>query len=115
MHGQHTSTQMGPHHTAGLPVGFVSLLLGTLLAWFSKLIHTYDEFEADSVDSALGLHLPYPRLERWVGGFHHGWSYMTVIIPMFLVNFVTSLSNAEAAQTVGDRFPVTRIFLPQNK
>ncbi len=36
---------------------------------------------------------------------------MTVIIPMYMVNFVSSLSNCEAAHTVGDNFNIPKSLL----
>eukprot|EP00939_MAST-03C_sp_MAST-3C-sp1_P000039 g39.t1 len=95
----------------GIPIGFASLLIGTALAWFTRAIQTYDEFSPDHSEGGYSFEFPYPHISELVGGFSHGWSYMTVIVPMYMVNFVSSLSNAEAAHSVGDNFPIQQTLL----
>jgi AGZA family xanthine/uracil permease-like MFS transporter len=99
---------------AGLPGGFLAVLVGTVFAWVGPFV--FDEsvigpaMSTEAVDSAtqyLGWHAPryagdglfdliaQPAL--WQG-------YLTVIIPMGLFNLLGSLQNIESAEAAGDRY-----------
>lgn len=98
----------------GLPGGFLSVLVGTIIAW--TLPFVLDPMWAgpamslaavrDST-STFGLHLPryagaglfelIAQPELWQG-------YLTVIVPMGLFNLIGSLQNIESAEAAGDRY-----------
>jgi AGZA family xanthine/uracil permease-like MFS transporter len=85
----------------GLPGGLVAVALGTALAWGTGLVrgdwpaeppHFYppQAAVADMLDAFRG--------SEWL-------KYLTVIVPMGLINLLGSLQNIESAEAAGDPYP----------
>lgn len=95
----------GVQFRGGVPGGFVAVALGTLLAWTTGLVSA-DAAQWAEARSSLGWTLPVPVLgELWAaatGG--HLLAYVSVIVPMGIVNVVGSLQNIESAEAAGDAF-----------
>ncbi len=90
----------------GLPGGFVAVLLGSLIAWGTRLAGL-NIFHPSSENYTFGIHLPIPVFEdlfRFLLS-DRGWKYMAVIFPMSLFNIIGSLQNLESAQAAGDSYP----------
>ena len=85
----------------GVPSALVVLVVGTSLAWITGLAPC----GARPIDS-LGWHPPLPVLGDLWSGFRHGqfWPYMSVIIPMGLLNLLASLQCIESAAAAGDSY-----------
>lgn len=109
----------------GLPSGLVAVVLGTILAWTvppaldlvrSEPAPAIMSVEAvkDSTkwfyDAADGfqVHAPQHCWDDIVALFQQDrsmlWAFLSVIIPMGLINAIGSLQNVESAEAAGDRF-----------
>lgn len=88
-----------------LPGGLVAIILGTLLAWLTGLAGNDPEAWALAVQS-VGLKLPRLALADIATSISSGdlLLYLSVIVPMGVVNVVGSLQNIESAEAAGDRF-----------
>lgn len=84
----------------GLPVGLVTVLLGTLLAWATGLA------PAGAAPPAPSLHLPLPVLADLIAAFRWDFisQYFAVIVPMGLFTLVGSMQNLESAEAAGDHY-----------
>lgn len=98
----------------GIPGGFLSVAVGTVLAWVLPAFLS-ESFTGPAMDiaavktaaSGLSLHLPryageglfdlLMQPQKWQG-------YLSVIIPMGLFNLIGSLQNIESAEAAGDRY-----------
>lgn len=87
---------------AGIPAALVVLVVGTALAWLTGLAPG-----APVPPGSVGWHFP-----RWVGGelVRGGLAgeflpYLSVIIPMGLLNLLASIQCLESAAAAGDVFP----------
>jgi len=84
----------------GLPGGFVSVAIGTALAWATGIA------PGSADPSAAALHLPIPvvgdLLASLAGG--HALTYLAVIVPMGIFNVLGSLQNIESAEAAGDSY-----------
>lgn len=95
-----------------LPGGLISVLIGAALAWilvgvkakFPEL--TWATWEPPKEKIEFALRLPIPVLGDLTAMLtsHHGWQFMSVIIPMGLFNVIGSLQNLESAEAAGDRY-----------
>lgn len=88
----------------GIPGGFLSVLLGVMLAWLTGLVK-WDPVLLGQALQPLGIYIP----KIWVGAL---WEqrevlgrYFSIILPMGLFNLVGSLQNLESAEAAGDRYP----------
>jgi AGZA family xanthine/uracil permease-like MFS transporter len=100
---------------AGLPGGFLALLVGSLIAWGLSLL---------GWESFGGVALSAEAVSQSLT--HYGWrppvfcggeiaavlgrpdllvAFLTVSIPMGLINVIGALQNIESAEAGGDRFP----------
>jgi AGZA family xanthine/uracil permease-like MFS transporter len=89
----------------GLPGGFVSVLLGVLLA----LVGRSSGWLAEPVPHqalALGWHGPQWSVAEMIALIDSplGWQYLAVILPMGFLNIIGSLQNLESAEAAGDRY-----------
>lgn len=87
-----------------LSPGLVSLILGGIIAVCMGKA---------SVDiTAVGIHVPFPWLFK-VGGqaFAECVPYLSIIIPIAVVNFVVTLNQLEGARAAGDEYPVRNVLL----
>lgn len=96
----------------GLPGGFVAVTVGVLLAWTTGAIEQ-DAAAWKAAYASLGLVWPAPAFgDLWHG--IEGWSpaaYVSVIVPMGIVNVIGSMQNIESAEAAGDAYPTTSSLL----
>lgn len=110
-----------------VPCGIVALTLGTFLAYVFHLIGIqYDndfDFDHDNDDlsnfsknqNENNHHIYFPKLAIHlifdVFFDSYSWQYITVVLPMLLINIVTNLSCIESAISVGDEYNVKNALL----
>ncbi len=89
----------------GAPGGLVAVTLGVAIAWGSRALHL-PFFLPSEVPVELGFHPPVPVPGDLFALLMspHGWSYLSIVVPMALVNVVGSLQNLESADAAGDRY-----------
>jgi len=85
----------------GVPAALVVLVVGTALSWFMGLAP-----HGLRPTGSLGWHPPLPVIADLWGGFRNGqfWPYLSVIIPMGLLNLLASLQCIESASAAGDSY-----------
>ena len=85
----------------GIPAALVVLAVGTALSWATGLA-PQGALPADS----LGFYLPIPALGQLWDGFSggHMLPYLSVILPMGLLNLLASLQCIESAAAAGDSY-----------
>lgn len=95
----------GVQFRGGIPGGFVAVAVGTLLAWTTGLVSA-DAGEWAGARDSVGLMLPVPVIgEIWAAVLSgEAMAYVSVIVPMGIVNVVGSLQNIESAEAAGDSF-----------
>ncbi len=91
-----------------IPGGLISVIAGTLLAWYSPHFSGKTIMDPDALKSSfsIGLYLPV-----WSGGelfaaFKQAdiREYLSIILPMGIFNVIGSLQNIESAEAAGDKF-----------
>lgn len=89
----------------GIPGGLVAIAVGTLLCWVSG-VGAADAATWKAATDNLGLRMPAPVLGDLVAALGGGnlLTYLSVIVPMGVVNVVGSLQNIESAAAAGDEF-----------
>lgn len=89
----------------GIPTSAIVLVLGTVLAW---ALHSGGENPLVPVGSTenakLGLFLPKIVLDEILGSTAFFSQYLTIILPMGLLNLIGSLQCLESAAAAGDRY-----------
>ena len=87
----------------GIPGGLVAVLIGTAIAWSTKVPTP----ALPETGLQLSLHLPIPVIGELLEAFKHPYmiQYLSVIIPMGIFNVVGSLQNIESAEAAGDAYP----------
>lgn len=89
---------------AGVPAGFVAVVIGTLLAW------GLGAMDGAALTRALALELQAPGLfvpEMLDTAFSaYMIAFLPVIVPMGIFNLLGSLQNLESAEAAGDTYPV---------
>ena len=93
----------GVRFRGGIPGGFVAVLVGTVLAWATGLVSV----SSGGWDSeSLGIRLPLLALGDLIAAIGEGSTvgYLSVVIPMGLVNVIGSLQNIESAAAEGDDY-----------
>jgi len=98
----------------GLPGGLVAVVLGTLLSWLTGIAGG-DQAAWDAARSTLGWYPPTLAITDLIASMRGagGIAYLSVIIPMGIVNVVGSLQNIESAEASGDSYD-TRSALVAN-
>eukprot|EP01135_Chromosphaera_perkinsii_P004972 Nk52_evm16s307 gene=Nk52_evmTU16s307 len=85
-----------------IPMGVVLVLGGTGIGWFLRAIDI-DDFEPYDDDST--FHYCYPKFfYEFFSDFGTSAKYLTVSIPLAVINLVGSLQNLISAEGTGDRF-----------
>jgi len=89
----------------GLPGGLVAVSLGTVLCWLTGLAGG-TESSWNAAWAAAGWYPPEPALGDLLAALHDPQvlSYLSVIVPMGIVNVIGSLQNIESAAAAGDAF-----------
>ncbi len=92
----------------GIPGGFLSVLVGILLAFLSKFLGApiFVEEGLEKGSATVGFYLPvFSLLDIWdVLSFENIKLYLAVILPMGIFNVIGSLQNIESAEASGDHF-----------
>lgn len=87
-----------------IPGGFLAILLGTVLAWATGFMH-WDLAQLQAALQPLGLHPP----QLWLSDLWQGrglfLNYISVIVPLAIFDFLSSLQSMESADVVGDSYP----------
>jgi len=91
----------------GIPGGLLAILVGTVLFWW---LGSVPADEPGGVHSPVSLSLPRPAVgELWeVMRSGYFFQYLSIIIPMGLLNVVGSLQNIESAEAGGDAYPTVQ-------
>jgi AGZA family xanthine/uracil permease-like MFS transporter len=86
-----------------IPGGLLCLVIGALLAAVLRALHL--DAPPATVVPAIGLHLPHPV--NFADFLLHsgGWQYLSVILPMSLLDTLVSLQILESVKLAGDDFP----------
>lgn len=87
-----------------LPAGLVALLLGAIIAiCMGKAVPSVE---------GVGVYAPIPWLFS-VGfvAFKEAMPFLAVIIPLAVINFISTLNNVESASTAGDNYPIRETML----
>lgn len=89
----------------GLPGGLIAVMVGSLLCWLSG-VGTATSADWSTAVGNVGLRLPVPVIGDLLQALGDGslLSYLSVIIPMGVVNVVGSLQNIESAAAAGDEY-----------
>ncbi|MFN2376898.1 MAG: NCS2 family permease [Candidatus Binatia bacterium] len=89
----------------GIPGGLVAIAVGTALCWVSGVANA-DSAAWQGAVANLGWRMPLPAVTDLVRGLGEGGlvAYLSVIVPMGVVNVVGSLQNIESAAAAGDEF-----------
>jgi AGZA family xanthine/uracil permease-like MFS transporter len=87
----------------GIPGGLVAVGLGTALAWWTGLATNPAPTEP------VQFYLPQATAGELLAGLRGtDWlKYLTVIVPMGIINLLGSLQNIESAEAAGDSYPTT--------
>ncbi|KDO35136.1 hypothetical protein SPRG_01203 [Saprolegnia parasitica CBS 223.65] len=96
-----------------LPTGLGSLLLGTLIAFVlyytgasTNFVPMTQPYVLDLQGPHVDMHLVWRALTSGAG-----WKYMSIIMPMVLVNVMSAIANFETAAAVGDKYdPITSVL-----
>ena len=89
-----------------IPAGALALIFGTAIAWASHAFG-YSYFEPSStLPAATFGGLPQNAFSAVFTAFFDpaSWGHLPTILPMLMINIVTSLSCVESAKAVGDDF-----------
>jgi AGZA family xanthine/uracil permease-like MFS transporter len=91
---------------AGLPGGFLAVVVGTVFAWILKYFG-FVSFNVSNDPILWGFHPPHAVPQDILSFLTSpmGWKYMAVIFPMGLFNVIGSLQNLESAEAGGDSYP----------
>ena len=91
-----------------IPAGFMTILLGTVLAWAIGFQNSAKVHEAVQ---AVGLHVPRFYLKDLIQGFQHVVPYLVVVLPMGIYNFLETMQNTESAAAAGDNYDTRQTMI----
>jgi adenine/guanine/hypoxanthine permease len=86
-----------------IPGGLLCLVTGALLAAVLRALHLYTAPQV--IAPPIGLHLPHPVNIADFLLHSGGWRYLSVILPMSLLDTLVSLQILESVKIAGDDFP----------
>ncbi|TGM13492.1 NCS2 family permease [Leptospira selangorensis] len=91
-----------------IPGGLISVIVGTLLAWYLPHITGKQMMDGAALHSSIDFGFNFPV---WSGGdLFEAWNqigireYLSVILPMGIFNVIGSLQNIESAEAAGDKY-----------
>jgi len=89
----------------GIPGGLIAILAGTVLCWVSGVATSSPDAWQGAIGN-LGLRVPVPVVGDLLRALGDGSvvTYLSVIVPMGVVNVIGSLQNIESAAAAGDEF-----------
>ena len=93
-----------------IPGSFACIAVGATIAAILRLAHVYHPAAA-AAPLAIGLHLPRPinLYDFLVHG--EGWKFLSVILPMSVLDTIVSLQVLESVQVAGEDYPTTPSLL----
>ncbi|MBF1991810.1 MAG: hypothetical protein IGR78_21915, partial [Fischerella thermalis M58_A2018_009] len=95
-----------------IPAGLLAILLGTVLAWGTGLMH-WDNVNLKQALQPIGIYTP----GIWLGQLWQGkgflWEYLGVIVPLGISEFICAFQNLETAEAVGDSYPRKSALMAQ--
>ncbi|GLD93433.1 hypothetical protein PINS_up002025 [Pythium insidiosum] len=96
-----------------VPTGLGAIVLGTCTAFVLYCTGYPMAFVPFSHPYEFQVQFPKPDLALFMRAMTsgEGWKYMSVVIPMVLVNVMSTLANLETAVAVGDNFDPTLAIL----
>jgi len=96
----------------GAPGGLVAVALGVGLAWVTGAIEQDPEVWA-AARASFGFSPPLPALGDLAQALDGAFvvPYLSVIVPMGVVNVIGSMQNIESAEAAGDSYPTTSSLL----
>lgn len=87
-----------------IPAGLLSLIIGAVLAICMGQTEVVTEFE--------GVHAPFPwMIELGIGTIKECMPYLSIILPIAIMNFIGTLNNVELAKSAGDDFNVREAMM----
>lgn len=84
-----------------IPVGVVAITVGTIIAWTTGEMHSYEVI--DSFKN-IKLTLPVLAIKDIIIGLKGVWPFLPIIIPLQISNFLSTLQCVEAAKVSGDEY-----------
>ncbi len=87
-----------------IPGGLVCIVIGAALAALLRWAHLYHLPDV-SAPLAIGIHLPRPINLFEFLRHSQGWQFLSVIIPMSVLDTIVSLQVLESVQVAGDDYP----------
>ncbi len=87
-----------------LPGGLMAIVLGTALAWLTGLMH-WDVAKLAVAAAPLGLYWPHLHWTELWQGRNVLVEYSSVIVPLAVFDFTSSLQSMESAGAEGDNYP----------
>ena len=91
-----------------IPAGALALLFGTLIAWTSHYLGYSFFLPSDDASSEMHASSSFPpgTFRAVFSAFFdsRSWGHLPTILPMLMINIVTSLSCVESAKAVGDDY-----------
>jgi AGZA family xanthine/uracil permease-like MFS transporter len=107
------SWMAGVRLPGNLPGGLIAVAIGTAIAWIAAMLNLSGMMQPTAVGQAigsLGLHLPIPSLDVFVGLAGIGPLLVTAI-PLGIYNFTEGMNNVESAEAAGDSYSLRQILL----
>jgi AGZA family xanthine/uracil permease-like MFS transporter len=86
-----------------MPGGLLCLIVAALLVAALRALHLY-ALPAAPI-SGIGLHLPRPMNVFAFLGRAEGWKYLSIILPMSVLDTLVSLQILESVKVAGDDYP----------
>lgn len=82
-----------------LPAGLLALIVGAILAVFMG--------QTNIQSASIGTYLPFPWIFKLGGDILRECSpYLAIIIPVAVINFISTMNNVESARTAGDNYNI---------
>src|ERR1700751_1370607 len=104
----------GVQYFRGIPAGLVAIVVGTALAWGSRLFGLgVGDVSLAKVHDALagfGFLLPIPAVNHVFSGFQYLGVILVTAIPFGIYDLVEAMDNVESAEAAGDRYPTTQVL-----
>lgn len=86
-----------------LPVGLVAIIIGTLIAWS---IGKMDIAAVKQGSQYFGFYTPKTAITDIFTGLKNVVPFLSIVIPLQIANFVSTLQALKSAQVAGDSYPV---------
>lgn len=91
-----------------IPAGFMTILMGTILAW---IIGFQESAKVSEALHSVGFHIPQLCIGEIIRGFSTVTPYLVVVLPMGIYNFLETMQNTESAAAAGDEYDTRTTML----